>query len=188
MSIQQFLISIVAIFILLAAYNCYRAKNQVYCFFTRRDKTVAHKWAKAKNGERIEFDGGWYYIVMRRIRLEALVSGFNLLFPTMVRRLEFTYRSIWPIDPETGDADAETPEARKNLDKREDIEAFNIGSQKSYGKVKGGLLGGGWLPIILVVGIVSCLYLVWQMQGSINSLGNAVNVLQEMMMKSGLLK
>ena len=183
MSIQQFLIFVVAFGILFAVYSCHQAKSKVLCSFTRRDKTVAHKWAKAKNGERIEFGGAWYYIVMGRIKLQALTQGFNLAFPTMVRRLDFTYRSIWPIDPETGEADAETPESRKNLDKREDIEAFNLGSQKAFGKAKGGMLGGGWLPIVLVVGIVACVYLIWQMQGQVDNLGNAINVLQEMLMK-----
>ena len=183
MTIQQFLIYVIAVGILLAIFSCYRAKTKVKCTFTRRDKTVTTKWAKAKNGERIEFDGGWYYIVTRRIKLQALDSAFNLLFPTMIRLLEFTYKSIWPIDPETGEADAETPEARKNLDKREDIEAFNLGSQKAFGKAKGGMLGGGWLPIVLVVGIVACVYLIWQMQGQVDNLGNAINVLQEIMMK-----
>jgi len=182
MSIQQFMICIVAFGILYAIYSCHRAKTKVYCTFTRRDKTVGYKWAKAKNGERIEFDSGWYYIITSRVKLKSLDVGFNMFFPTMVRCLDFTYKSIWPIDHETGKADEETPEARKNLDKREDIEAFNLGSQKSYGKPKFGLLGGGWMPVILLVGMVACLYLIWQMQGQIDSVGQAMNVLQEMMM------
>jgi len=183
MSITQFLIFIVAFGVLYAIFSCHRAKTKVYCTFARRDKTVGHKWAKAKNGERIEFDNGWYYIITSRIKLKALDGGFNMFFPTMVRCLDFTYKSIYPIDPETGKTDAETPEARKNLDKREDIEAFDIGSQKAFGKPKFGFASGGWLPIISVVGIVACLYLVWQMQGQIDAVGNALNVLQEMMMK-----
>ena len=181
MSIQQFLICIVAFGILFAIYSCHRAKTKVYCTFTRRDKTVSHKWGKAKNGERLEFDSGWYYIITSRIKLKALDVGFNMLFPTMVRCLDFTYKSIYPIDPETGKADEETPEARKNLDKREDIEAFNLGSQKAFGKPKLGF-GGGWLPIILVVGIIASVYFSWQLMGRVDSLGQAVNVLQEMMM------
>jgi len=188
LSIQQFLIVVVLGIICLASYNCHRAKTKIYCTFTRKDKTTEHKWIKAKNDERIEFGGGWRYVKTRCITLESLDKGFNMFFPTMVRRLYFVYGKEYPLNPDTGETLEETPEMRKNLDKREDIEAFNIGSQKSYGKVKGGLLGGGWLPIILVVGIVACMYLIWQMQGSINSLGNAVNVLQEMIMKSGLLK
>lgn len=185
MSIQQFLIYIIVVGAVYAMFCCHRAKTKVYCIFTRRDKTVAHKWAKAKNGERIEFDGGWYYIVMKRIKLQALDTGFNLLFPTMARRLDFTYKNIWPIDPETGEAEAETPESRRNLDKREDIEAFNLGSQKAFGKQKLSMLGGGWMPVALVVGIVACLYLIWQMQGQIDSVGQALNVLQQMMMDMG---
>jgi len=150
--------------------------------FTRRDKTIARKWAKAKNGERIEFNGGWYYVNMKRIKLEALDKGFNLLFPTMVRCLEFTYSSIWPIDPETGEAGAETPESRKNLDKREDIEALNVGSQRAFGKQKMGM-AGGWMPVAMLIGIVASLYFNYQAAGKIDMLGQAINVLQELAMK-----
>lgn len=183
MSFQQFIIAIIVVAFVYAIFNCYRAKTRVYCTFQRRDKTVTTKWAKAKNGERIEFDGGWYYVNMKRITLRALESGFSFLFPTMVRCLEFRYNSSQPVDPETGENNWETPEARKNLNKREDIESLEMGSQRAMGKVKTGLLGTGWLPVILVLGIVICLYLVFQMRGQIDSVGNAINVLQEMMLE-----
>lgn len=184
MSIQQFLIYIIIIGVCFASYTAHRAKSKIYCTFVRRDGTVGHKWAKAQNGERIEFAGGWYYVVMKRITHEALDSGFNMIWPTMVRRLEFTYKSVWPLDPETGKAEAETPESRKNLNKREDIESYNRGSQAAVGKVKmGGMFGTGLLPIILVVGIVACLYFIFQMRGQIDNLGNAINVIESLITK-----
>lgn len=182
MTFQQFILVIIVVGILYAIYNCHRAATRVYCSFTRRDKTESHKWAKAKNGERIEFDGGWYYVDMARIKLVALKSGFNMLFPTMVRKLDFRYNSSRPVDPQTGEADWETPEARKNLNKREDIEALERGSQAAMGRGKATAMGG-WLPIILVVGMVALMYFMFQMRGQIDNLGNAINVLQEMMMK-----
>jgi len=182
MTFPQFLIAIVAVGILYAAYCSHRAKTRVYCTFTRRDKTMRHKWARAINGERIEFGGGWYYVVMSCVTTEALESGFNAIFPTMIRRLAFTYKNKYPIDPETGEPSAETPEMRKNLNKREDIEALEVGSIKALGKGRVGLMGGGWLPIILVIGVVASLYFIWQLMGKVDMLGNAINVLQQMQM------
>ena len=181
MDSQQLLIFVIIIGVAYAAFCSHRAKSRVYCTFVRRDKTVGHKWALAKNGERIEFGGGWYYVVMERVTLEALDSGLNMLFPTMIRRLDFTYGKSSPRDPQTGGYDWETPEARKNLSKREDIEALELGSQKALGKAKGGAMGG-WLPIALIVGMVVIGYFVYQMSGQIDAVGRALNVLQEMQM------
>jgi hypothetical protein len=183
MSTQQFIIYIVVIGVIYASYCSYRAKNKVYCTFTRRDKTTGHKWIKAKNGERIEFDGGWYYVVMGCITTEALDSGFNMIFPTMVRRLDFTWKSSYPKDPATGEPLPETPEMRKNLNKREDIEALNKGTQQAFGKGKIGLMGGGLLPIMLVIGLAASLYLIFQLMGKVDMLGQAINVLQQMAAK-----
>jgi hypothetical protein len=162
-------------------FNIYRINTKILCRFMRRDKSVKKKWVKPRNGERVEFDGGWYYVITKRILFETM-----MFMPAKV--LEFSYKSIYPRDPETGEANAETPEARRNLNKREDIEALEVGSQRALGKVKVGVMSGGWLPIILVVGVVACLYFVWQMRGQIDAVGQALNVLQEMMMKSGMLK
>ncbi len=178
MSIQQFMIYIVVFGAVYAAFCSYRAKTRIYCTFTRQDNTVSHKWVRAVNGERIEFAGGWYYVKTACVTLEALESGFNMLFPTMVRRLEFTWKNKYPIDPKTGEPSAETPEMRKNLNKREDIEALNRGTQQAFGKAKVGLMGGGILPIILVVGVVASLYFIWQLMGKVDMLGQAINVLQ----------
>lgn len=183
MTFQQLLLYVILIGAAYAAYCSHRAKTRIYCTFTRRDKTEGHKWVKAKNGERIEFAGGWYYVVMGCVTTEALDSGFNMIFPTMVRKLHFTYKSKYPINPDTGEPLAETPEMRKNLNKREDIEALEVGSAKALGKPKVGLFGGGLLPVFLVVGVVACLYLIWKMMGQIDMLGQAVNVLQQMMSK-----
>ena len=183
MSVQQFLIVVIAVGVFYAAYTSHRAKNKVYCTFTRRDKTTGHKWAKAKNGERIEFAGGWYYIDMECVTTEALDSGFNMIFPTMVRRLFFRCGNKYPLNPKTGKDDWETPEARKNLNKREDIEALELGSRKALGAGKVSMFGGGLLPIILIVGLIAVIYFIFQMRGQIDQIGNALNVLQQMMMK-----
>lgn len=178
---QQFFIVLIILVVLMFGFNLYRINTKILCRFKRRDKSIKKRWAKPKNGERVEFDGGWYYVLTKRIQFETL-----MFLP--VKILEFSYRSVWPIDPETGEANAETPESRRNLNKREDIEALEVGSQRALGKAKVGIMSGGWLPIILVVGVAACVYFIFQMRGQIDMLGNSINVLQEMMMKSGMLK
>ncbi len=185
MSVQQFFIYIVILGVIYASYCSYRAKNKIYCTFTRRDKTVGHRWIKVhKNGERIEYGGGWYYVDSDCITTEALDSGFNMIFPTMVRRLEFTWGHQLPINPKTGLPIVQTPEMRKNLNKREDIEALELGSKQALsGKAaKVGLLGGGWMPIIIIVGLLVVGYMEYQNQKRMDAVGLAINTLQQMMM------
>jgi hypothetical protein len=184
MSIQQFLIYLIVIGGAYAAYCSHRAKSKIYASFVKRDRTKGHKWVKAKNGERIEYENGWYYVVMKCVTTEPLDTGFNMLFPTMVRQLDFTYKSKYPIDHDTGEPLAETPEMRKNLNKREDIESLNQGTRQAFGKgAKVGLLGGGLLPVLLIVGVVISLYFIWQLMGAVNNLGFAMNVIQNMLIK-----
>lgn len=178
MTNQQFMLSLVFMTVAMFVYNLYRTNARILCRYSGRDKRVRKKWAKSKNGERIEFDNGWYYIITKCIKLDA--TFFNLL---PVRVLEFSYLSKYPNNPDTGEPLAETPEMRKNLNKREDVEALEFGSQRALGKGKVGVMGGGLLPIILVVAVVASLYLNWQSSAKIDMLGQAINVLQEMQMK-----
>lgn len=103
---------------------------------------------------------------------------FNLL---PVDLLEFSWKSKYPNDPDTGEPASETPEMRKNLNKREDIESLEVGSRRALGAGKATVMGGGWMMVILVIGVVASLYLSWQNSGKIDMLGQATNVVQEML-------
>lgn len=154
----------------------YRINTKVLCRYTGRDKSVKKKWAKAKNGERIEFANGWYYIRSRCIKFES--SFFNLL---QMRVIEFSYLSHEPLDPATGEPTTLTPEERKNLDMREDVENLGEGSKKSFGVKKQGLFGGSLIPIVLTVGIVACFYFIWQLTGKVDMIGAGQNVMEQML-------
>lgn len=180
MSTQQFFIVLIVFVAFSFVYNLWRISTKILCRFTRIDKSIVKKWVTAKTN-RVYCDG-FYRIKTERIKWEK--TFFNLL---PVRILEFTYGNKYPVNPDTGKADAVSPEENMGLDKKDDITEFNLGSQRAYSKVKVGGMSG-WLPIALVLGIVACLYLIFQMRGQIDQVGNALNVLQEMMMKSGMLK
>lgn len=177
MTTQHYAIFIVVLLVFIFIRDLYYINTRILCRFTRIDKSVKKKWASSKT-RRIEFDKGWYYIITQRIKFDTMFFG---LLPLKV--LEFNWHNKYPVNPDSGKADDELPEERKNLDKTEDIEALNRGTQKSYGSVKGGVLGGGWLPIMLVVGVVASLYFSWQLMGKVDMLGQAINVLQELAMK-----
>lgn len=182
MSTQQFFLVLIALVVFSFIYNLWRINNRVQCRFTGRDKRVKKKWAKPVDGQRIEYKGGWYYVITKCLRLDSVFFG---LLPMYF--LEFTYKNKYPLNPDTGEPEIETPEMRKNLNKREDIQALELGSQRALGKGTTAKMGG-WLPIALVIGLIVCVYFLFQMRGQIDMLGNSINVLQEMMIKSGMLK
>lgn len=185
MTLVQFIVVFAVAVVALASFTCYRSCDKIYCRFTRKDKTEIHKWIKAKKGDRVEFDNGWYTVITDCITLRKIASGVNMLFPMQVRCLNFSYKSTLPDDPKTGEPYIITAEMRKALEISDDVGALNKGSQSVYGKPSkiGGLFGGGLMPIILVVGIVAIGYFVFQLSGKVDALGLSYNTVQEMLMQ-----
>ena len=174
---QMFLYGIIII-TALSIVRSYSLKDKIYCTYRRRDKTKIHKWAKAVNGYRIQFENGWYYVNIRRCVLEFKWVG---ILPIWIRTLDFRFDSTQALDPETFNNNWETPEARKALNKEEDIKALDTGTKKSLSPGKGGALGSGWMPYIIVGGFVVVGWFLYQLMGKVDALGFAVNVLQQMM-------
>ena len=164
-----------------AAYSTHQIKNKIYCTFIRADNTRIDKWCK-KSQRRIEFDGGWYYIVPSRVILIDYDKGIFGLFPTKVASLLFRWNSSQPLDPKTFDNTYEKPEYRKQLNKEEDIRAFSEGSRQTLISQKRKNMLEGYLPIILIVGFLIIGYFVWQQRSMIDQLGLAMNTIQEMLM------
>ena len=177
MDLQQFFFYTVFIIVALSVFKGLSLRNQIFCTYRRRDKTKLKKWGKAIEGYRINFDNGWYYIDIKRCVLEFRWVG---ILPIWVRTLDFRFDSPMPLDPETFNNDWQTPEARKALDKTEDVKALNEGSKKALapaGKVAGAF-GGGLMPILMIGGLLITLYFVYQLSGKIDMVGQAMNVIQ----------
>lgn len=181
MAPQQFFASIFFAVMMVFILELRKTTNKVKCTFRSRSKKLRTKWVKPQNGERIEFDGGWYYVITECIIHDRTFFG---LLPVML--LEFSWRSKYPLDPDTGEPAPETPEMRKNLNKREDIEALEVGSRRATGAgSRVPAFGGGLWPIVLTIGVVASVYLLWQLTGKMDMLGQATNVVQEMLLNMG---
>lgn len=170
----------------MAMWSSHNLSRKIYCTFTRKDKTVIHKWIRVdtQGRGRVEFDNGWYYYTPAQVILESYNKGIHAVLPTNIRTLYFKYDTKGALDPATHDDSWLTPQMFKNLSKQNDVESLNRGSEKALKTSKQGasILGGGWLPIILIVGIVAIGYLVWKQQSMVNSLGMQSNVMQQQML------
>lgn len=179
----MFFIMLVAL-VAYAAYEVNKVKSKIHCTFIRPDRTKIEKWAKEKQ-RRVDFDNGWYYIAPKRIVLAAKDTGIFKLFPTKIQTLIFKWDSPMPLDPTTFQNNWETPEARKALDKTEDIIAYSHGNvQAIASKPKKGLLEN-LMPIISVAAILIIGYMLYTLNNRIDMLGQAINVLQQMLVGGG---
>ncbi len=160
-------------------YTAYDWKKKIWCSFRRADRTKIEKWAKVSE-KRIEFDGGWYHVEPSRATLMwKMVLGF---FPMPARSLDFRHDSPRALSPDDFSNDF-TPEARKQMDTADEVRGMSEGHMKALGsKKKGGLLSD-YMPIILVVGLLVLGFMMYQQQKRMDMLGQAINVLQQMIMR-----
>lgn len=180
MDTTTLLIAAVILLIGFLVFELNKMKGRIFCRYFRADGTDIEKWVKAKQ-RRTEFDDGWYYVNNKRISMHVLDKGIFKLFPIRVPCLTYYWWSPQPIDPKTGEAGWETPEARKNLGKEEDIRALMVGTQKAVGiQAKTSFLDR-WLPYIMVIAIVIIGYMIYTLNSRIDMLGQAINVVQTML-------
>ena len=163
-----------------ASYQTRAIKDKTHCTFIRPDTSKIYKWIKAKQ-RRVEFDGGWYYINPKRRILENIDKGIHLLFPTKATAFIFRWDSSQPLDPTTFENNWETPEARLALNKEEDIRAYSAGNvQAISSKGKQGMLER-LMPILMLVSVIIIGYMAYSMTKRMDMLGNAMNVIQQML-------
>ena len=154
---SQYLIYAILAIVIYSIFSGYNLRNKIYCTFRTRDKTKVYKWVKAIDGYRIEWGNGWYYIDIKRCVLAFKWVG---ILPLWVRTLDFRFDASKALDPETFDNAYESPEERKALNVKDDMQAANQGSQRALapgGKVSG-MFGGGLMPILMIGGILLSLY------------------------------
>lgn len=187
LNLQTMLLVVLGLTVVYAGYSAHMLKDRIYCTFRRKDKTRIEKWAKA-NQSRIDFDNGWYYLNPRRTTLTLVTKGIHAIIPIWARCLDFRHDSSQALDPDTFTNAWESPEARKALNKEEDIRAYQQGNlQAIQGKQKKGMLEQ-FMPLLVVVGFLIVGYMVWTLTKKTDQLGLGLNVLQQMMMDSGLSK
>lgn len=162
------------ILIAFQSYSSLHYLNMIWCTFRRVDRTRVAKWAKVGQA-RIEFDGGWYQVEPGRITI-----GIKWMpLPMVVKCLDFRWDSSRALDPDTFD-NSYTPEARKQLDKTDDIRALEQGNQQAL-TARGGKQGflQQYQPLMIMIGFLFVGWLLWQSKIQQDKLGFAMNVIQQ---------
>jgi preprotein translocase subunit SecG len=172
MQLNPFTVLLIGV-ILLQFYSVYNVRNKIWCTFRRVDRTKINKWAKNGQG-RIEFDGGWYEVEPARVTLALKWEPL----PTWVRTLDFRHDSSRALDPDTFD-NQYTPEARKQLDKTDDIRALEQGNQQAL-SARGGKQGllERYMPFIVVIGFVVIGFFLYNLMQHQNQLGVGQNTIE----------
>jgi hypothetical protein len=167
----QMIFIILLLLVVYIVYDQYSKKDKIFCYFIRVDQTIIGKWVKKTSG-RVDFDGGWYYINPDRILHKWHWIGY---YNTLI----FKWDSSQPLDPKTWNNEWEDPVARKNLDKREDIAAYNQAQREVTGKIKMGMLQQ-YMPIIMIIGFLIIGYFVFTLKSNVDGLGAGQNALEQM--------
>ena len=159
--------------IIFQTYSVYDANKKIWCVFRRADKTKVGKWAKHTQAV-IDFDGGWYEVEPSRIT--TMIKWLPL--PTIVKSLDYTPFSTRAIDPISGDASM-SPETRKQLNVKDDIQALERGNENSLGGrgMKQGMLQQ-YIPLITICGFIIVGWFIYQLMGKVDQLGLSGNVIQ----------
>ena len=162
-------------------YSVNDKRDKIYCTLIRKDKTKLNEWRKKNPSGRVEMDGGWYYYTSNAVTYDWLNKGIHLLFPIYVPCALFRWNCKWALSPEKFEADEESPQVRKNLDKEEDLTAWRKSGQTAMaGKKKMSMLEA-YMPMITVGGFIVVGYFIWTLMGKVNMIGAGQNAIQNML-------
>ena len=181
MDYSTLLIMLLLFIVIYSSYSAHSLKDKIRCTFRRRDRTRLERFAKAKQ-KRIDFDNGWYYINPKYTTLSLWSQGVHAIIPTWIRVLDFRHDSPEALNPDTFTNSWESPEARKALNKEEDIRAYSAGNVASLAKSKPQGMLDRFFPIIVIGAVCAIGYMLYSLSGKVDMLGQAVNTLQKMMM------
>ena len=164
-----------------ASWKLHQAQTKIFCVLRRADNSVdegfanwtQHKIALKTGTKSI----GWFDVDQSCVQNKILNKGFPFfLFPTRVAYLDYVYTSSHPIDPKTFKTEWPNPEARRDMDKANDIQAYNEGSRKSIGSTKKTPLEQ-WMPILTVGAFLIMGYFIWEIFNKVQQVGSGNNAI-----------
>ena len=144
----------------MAWYSNSSKRNQIYCSFTRINKTEINKFVKMKS-RYVVFDGKMYDVMPTCIKFIWWDKGIvGMLFPQYVAKLDFVHWDRFPIDPATAKPAIISPEVRAIMNKEEWTKSF-AKSMTPPNKTKQSMLQQylPWISVILVVIVAVYLYM-----------------------------
>ena len=172
-------IIIVGVALLAAIYGQYSKRDKIHCTFHGSDKTIKSKWVK-NDAKYIVHDGGLYFILPDGAASIWWSAGMNFILPFWGKHADYRFDSPFPMNPDTFEYTAGSPEALLALTKEKDIRDYNraneIVSKGKESKLQ------QYRPLIMLAGFAILGYLVYTIMKKQDSIGLALNVLQQMMM------
>jgi len=173
----EMMVAIVAVGILaMVLYSHRQLKGKMLCTFRRANKTMVEKLVPAGKTEVI-FDGGKYNVNSRRITLFLYKRGIHQFFPTYIPRLDFSFDSPDPLDPENFQNSWDTPESRLASGQAESFQAFAKGIDTQIGKKS---RFPEWLfPAITIGAVLVIGYLVYQQGEHLSYLEQLIKIGQQ---------
>jgi len=178
---QLFLLVLIALMFGGAWYSIYSLKDKLFCTYRRASNQKIEKFVKLKS-RYVKFDGKEFNVIPSCNSPLWYTRGLlgMLGLGTWVMTADYSYTSPDPYDPKTGKIAIISPEVRSHMDNEELMGSFGRGMQKQAGK-KQGLLGGGYLGLLLIGAVALALFYLYNNQQTMGqhliAIENALKVL-----------
>jgi len=167
MNTQTMMLVMLILIVILGMWQSRRMKTMVHCTYTSQSKQTFNKLVREKDGYVI-FDGKRFPLLPAYGVQMHYDKGLSSFFPTKITAYSFRWNSDLPVDPNTGEPAILSP-ANMNKLRQESALGNYAGSQnQALSTIKGGKMGGfdKWMPyimIVLVLAVVYCIYMTYQM-------------------------
>jgi hypothetical protein len=166
MNTQTMFLVMLLMIVALGMWQSRRMKTMVHCYYTSRSKQGFDKLVREKDGYAI-FEGKKFHLLPAYAVQEQYSKGLSSFFPTKISAYSYSWNSDIPIDPNTGVPAMLTPEVMNKL-RQEGAMLSYTGSQNQALSSSKSKLGGfdKWMPyimIVLVLAVVYCIYMTYQM-------------------------
>jgi hypothetical protein len=162
MSIQTFIVLVCIALMGMAWYANTSKRNKILVRYRRPNKTLITKFVdmNKKDPKHVIFDKLKFNIVSKCIVFQWYQNGFiHMLFPIFVPTLDFTYKSKYPLDPNTLEPVIMTPELENAIDQEQWAKSYAKHTTPPNTKKVSGLTQYlPWIAIMLVVLVGFWLY------------------------------
>jgi hypothetical protein len=176
----QMLVTLIVVMLFVAAwYSTNSKRNKIYCFYRGRDNTIQARWVNLTDSFVLFPPNKKFRVLPERMTSFWYKGGVHFFFPTKVNSLEYSWQSIYPVDPHNYQNTWVTPEVYKIHNTENAFSSYGKGFAPQSGKKQGMIMQ--YLPIIAIVLIVILGFWVYSnfttIASSLTDLTNKVNTI-----------
>lgn len=164
-----------------AIYSTNAKRNKIYCFYRGRDNTIQARWVNMNDSYVLFPPNKKFRVLPERMSSFWYKGGIHFFFPTKVNSLEYSWQSIYPVDPHNYQNTWVTPEIYRIHNTENAFSSYGKGFAPQTDKKQGLIMR--WLPLIAILLIIIVAFWVYSnfnaISGALTDITNRVNTIQK---------